>query len=124
MASFGGFGGFNSAGMGFRCDAGHDAVDAAGEARRAGSAVRDMQRQVDRLAMICEAMWELLKEQSGMDDDQLMAKIAQLDLSDGEADGKKAVGGPKLCPQCQRPNSRKRDFCIYCGQLIRTKPFD
>lgn len=79
--------------------------------------------ELARLELVCEAMWELVKEKTGLVDDDLLAKMAELDLTDGVADGKKAKGGPVVCPKCNRPNSRRHDFCIYCGEHIRSKPF-
>ncbi len=86
--------------------------------------VRILESEVERLTMVCEAMWMLLKDKLGVDDQELMARIAELDLSDGKADGRKDTDGPRNCPGCNRPNSKRHDFCIYCGQLIRTTPFD
>lgn len=84
----------------------------------------EQQIKVDlaRLELIVQAMWELMKER-GLTDDDLLAKVAELDLSDGHANGKKAKGGPVRCPRCDRPNSRRHDFCMYCGELVRSKPF-
>lgn len=79
--------------------------------------------ELARLELVCEAMWELVKEKTGLIDDDLLGKMAELDLTDGVADGKKSKGGPVVCPKCQRPNSRRHDFCIYCGEHIRRKPF-
>ncbi|QNN24223.1 zinc ribbon domain-containing protein [Planctomycetales bacterium ZRK34] len=86
------------------------------------SNVRHLQQQVDRLEMICEAMWSLLRDKVGESDEALMAKVLELDLSDGQADGKVARG-PQKCPNCNRPNSRRHEFCIYCGQPIRKSAF-
>lgn len=87
-----------------------------------GQAV-DLAKEVDRLALICEALWTLVKERLDLTDDELMGEIARLDLSDGRADGRKAKA-PTACSKCGRMNSRRHDFCIYCGKLLRTKPFE
>jgi len=86
------------------------------------SSIRGLQQKVDRLEMICEAMWDLLRDKVGESDESLMAKILELDLSDGSADGK-VQRGPAKCANCDRPNSRRHEFCIYCGQPLRNKPF-
>jgi hypothetical protein len=85
--------------------------------------VRALTDRIDRLEMICEAMWMLIREKTNLGDEDLLAQMAALDLSDGQADGKVARG-PIRCGKCNRPNSRRHDFCIYCGTLIRTKPFE
>ncbi len=87
------------------------------------SDVRALTDRIDRLEMICEAMWMLIREKTNLQDEDLLAQMAALDLTDGQADGKVARG-PIRCGKCSRPNSRRHDFCIYCGTLIRTKPFE
>jgi hypothetical protein len=99
------------------------AADAARSARESGASARQAARDLARLELIAEAMWELVKEKTGLIDEDLLAKIAELDLTDGTADGRKRDAGPIQCPKCSRPNSRRHDFCIYCGELIRTRPF-
>jgi hypothetical protein len=98
------------------------ASSAASQARQASSGVRYLDAELDRLEMVCEAMWELLKNKLGATDEELMSYIAELDLSDGSADGK-VKRGVLTCSKCSRPNSRRHDFCIYCGEMIRTSPF-
>ncbi len=99
-----------------------DSARAASSARQASTNVRFVQSEVDRLELLCEGMWNLLKKKTGLTDDDLLSEVAALDLSDGQADGKRARG-PVKCPKCNRPNSRQHDFCLYCGELIRTTPF-
>ncbi|MBI1368076.1 MAG: hypothetical protein GC162_05420 [Planctomycetes bacterium] len=109
--------------MGFYFDQGPDPLPPSrpGSSEPSG-AVQTLQRQVDRLEMICEAMWTLLRERTNLSDEALMAKILELDLSDGNADGKITRPAQK-CPKCNRPNSRRHEMCIYCGTPLRTTPF-
>jgi len=101
----------------------YDNASARSAATGAQSRARSVERDVQRLEMLCEAMWSLMKEKAHLTDDDLMAKMAELDLSDGKADGRKAEGGPVICPQCSRPNNRRLDYCMYCGEMIRKTPF-
>ena len=101
----------------------HAADDAAGPARAASGKQAFTEKEVARLALITQAMWTLVKERTGLTDDDLMAAMAELDLADGRADGRKRPAGPIDCPKCGRTNSRNRDFCIYCGEMVRTRPF-
>lgn len=89
----------------------HPALDRDGE-------LGYLQQRIDRLELVCEAMWKLLKEKTKAGDDELALKVRELDLSDGKADGK-VSRGPVECPNCGKPNSRRRLWCIYCGQPIR-----
>ena len=44
--------------------------------------------QVKSTALILEAIWELVKEQTELDDVDLMNKITEIDLRDGVKDGR------------------------------------
>ena len=99
------------------------AADARRMARQTSTNSRFMADELARLELICEAMWGLMKEKTGLTDEDLLAEMARLDLMDGKADGKKEKSGPVVCGKCGRPNSRRHDFCIYCGNHIRVKPF-
>lgn len=93
------------------------------KSERAVEAVRAMQADVERLLMICEAMWTILKEQHGYGDEELFRRIMEIDLRDGRADGKVAPSGPALCPTCRHPVSKKRPICLYCGKPMMVDPF-
>lgn len=82
-----------------------------------------LEQQVDRLSLICEAMFELIKTRTDITDTELLGQMAELDLSDGAADGK-VTRPPVMCPHCNRPNSRRRELCLYCGEAIKSKPFE
>lgn len=72
---------------------------AVGDATLHTNRIEDVNERVDRLAMIVRAMWALLEEQ-GYTAEQLIAKLEELDLADGEIDGK--VTQQALdCPSCQ-----------------------
>ncbi len=100
------------------------AADAAGSRIDNQAATTDeLKRSVDRLALACQAMWELLRDQAGIADQDLEAKILEVDGRDGKVDGR--VGSDVItCPACGRKSSAKRDRCIMCGASTpRTKTF-
>ncbi len=75
--------------------------------------------RLDRLALVCSAMWELLQEKTGATADDLAKRIRQIDLRDGRADGK--IGTRiRTCPQCHHANSPTIAKCIYCGAELPT----
>lgn len=78
---------------------------------------------IERLLMITEALWMLLKKEHGYTDDVLLQRIREIDLRDGELDGRVAVRPPGPCPECGRPLARKRPLCIYCGKPVEADPF-
>ena len=71
-------------------------------------------RRIDALALTCQAMWELLRERTGLTDEEIAAKMQDIDIRDGTDDGKMTVT-PRQCPACQRTVSSRHDRCLYCG---------
>ena len=79
---------------------------------------------IEKLFMITEALWTLLKEQHGYTDENLIEMIEKIDLRDGKLDGKvaKSVERP-TCPQCGRVLIRNQPRCLYCGAVAPQNPF-
>ncbi|MCZ7644810.1 MAG: hypothetical protein M5U26_05930 [Planctomycetota bacterium] len=73
--------------------------------------------------MIGEALWEILKEHHGYSDEDLMRRVAKIDLKDGKLDGKVAKTAPVQCPRCSRILNKRHALCIYCGEQIVHPPF-
>jgi len=96
--------------------------DAEATARKANSKTGDLQGdlqklsdRLDRLALISQAMWELVREQTNLSNDQILAKIREVDLRDGKADGK--IGRRIFtCKNCGQKVSSSHRHCIYCGE--------
>jgi hypothetical protein len=74
----------------------------------------EAQERMDQLLLVCAAMWELLSEKAGLTENDLVARIAEIDARDGVADGKMTYS-PVKCPQCQRTIFPKQQKCLYCG---------
>jgi hypothetical protein len=94
--------------------ASQQATEATNRAEAAEMRVRDLEHRVERLALACNAMWNLLRTQSGLTDQQLQEKIKQIDAADGVTDGR-AAHAMVQCPGCGRSVSPRRGKCIYCG---------
>ena len=74
---------------------------------------------VERLSMITEALWTILKEKHGYSDEDLMKRIGEIDVRDGKLDGHASSGEPPSCPQCKRMHVAKhRPMCLYCGAAM------
>lgn len=113
--------------VGYGSDAGahqasQSAAQAEGAAGRSLSAVHSLETRLERLALITEALWTLLRERVGMTDDELLDRIRDVDLSDGVLDGK-VRRGIADCPGCHRVLSKRHDRCIYCGAEVMRPPF-
>jgi len=73
----------------------------------------ELDARVDRLLLVIEAMWTMLKE-DGHTDEELAARIADLDKSDGVADGRK-VAPAVTCRSCGSKVMVGIPRCQTCG---------
>lgn len=81
------------------------ASDARAEAKSAQAEVVDIRRQVDRLQVICEAMWTIVKRGVGSDDDELLSLMV--------AQGRRpprARSAVRLCP-CDQASASTAERC-------------
>ena len=90
------------------------AETATDRARRAEQGTDDLRRQLDRLQLICEAMWTIVKERTGVDDAELARLVEEIDLRDGKLDGR-AAPAAQACARCRRVVSVRTGVCLYCG---------
>ncbi len=89
------------------------------------SRMRDLEQRVDRLSMICCAMWTVIQSTVDVSDEKLAQLVQDIDLADGTVDGKAHVEQVRPCAKCQRPVHARHQRCIYCGADASTSsPFD
>ncbi len=103
---------------------------AAGDSARAKNVAASAERRTKILEanlaktlMICETLWELLRDEHGWSDEALHKKLYEVDMRDGVLDGKnqrKAVE----CPDCGHTVSPRHPACIYCGRVIDMSVFN
>lgn len=100
------------------------AADAKNRAQTAQELFLQMEKRVMRLSLHCQAMWEMLRERAEFTDDQLAAKVLEVDLRDGRTDGRIATQVSD-CPSCGRKTNSKRTICVICGaELPREHAFE
>jgi rRNA maturation endonuclease Nob1 len=87
------------------------------KAQNVGHTIRLLEGKVDALALTCQAMWELLRDRSKLTEDDLIAKVNEIDLRDGREDGKMRTGGAP-CPNCERIVNKRHERCMYCGEDV------
>ncbi|HPU97610.1 MAG TPA: hypothetical protein PLO53_06600 [Candidatus Hydrogenedentes bacterium] len=85
--------------------------------------LRLLEARVDRLALVCQALWELLRDQLHLTDEQLETVVAAVDERDGARDGMLREH-PVRCARCGRINSSRRSACLYCGLEFQHDPFN
>lgn len=118
----GGFGGFGSFGPLWSSMYSYQlSGEATRTARRGLSKTRQLQDELrrvedklDKLTLVCMAMWSLVCEKTDLTEEQLTERVQQIDLQDGEADGK-VTQSLKECPRCGRTMSARHSRCLYCG---------
>ncbi len=98
------------------------AGEASRTARTTQTTVAELEQRLDRAMMACEAMWVMMRDKMGITDVELIDKINEIDLSDGQLDGKVRKTAVS-CPKCRRTISRRHPRCMYCGQTIVHDPF-
>src|SRR5438270_6899168 len=75
---------------------------------------QEMAYRLDRLTLANMALWSLLKEKVGLTEEELVARMQEIDLRDGQVDGR-VRQEIAICPNCQQTLSRKHHRCLYCG---------
>lgn len=77
--------------------------------------LEEIEARQSRQALVLEALCELLQEAGLVTPAQLMARLEQIDLRDGRADGRHGHSATTRCGQCGRVSSGVRSRCLYCG---------
>lgn len=96
-----------------------NAAVAASDARVHEASLADVNSRLERLALVTQALSELLAERAHVSEADFVAKIDEIDMRDGVRDGR---AGPtaRACPKCGRPSPGHRDRCLYCGANLGT----
>ena len=89
---------------------------------RAERSVKMLEENLSKTLLICEALWELLSQKTGLTVQDLHNKLYEIDMRDGTLDGKnqrKAVE----CHNCSRIVGPRHSVCLYCGQVVDESVF-
>ena len=118
---------FGLAGAAYREAAGaarasRDAARAQGQVRSVKSRIRFLEANMAKTMMLCETLWEILRDQHGMTEQDLHKKLYEIDMRDGVLDGKNQRKAAK-CPDCGHMVSSRHPACIYCGTVIDNSVF-
>ncbi len=64
----------------------------------------ELKERVDRLTLICRALWSFIRENQNLEEKELAMRIEKIKTKAGEK-----------CPSCGRPISKSLNKCLYCG---------
>lgn len=97
-----------------------EAQDASWAARSQSSRIEAVEAQVERLTLASQAMWELLRDHSGLTEGQLYSKILEIDGRDGSVDG--SISSEVIvCPHCGKNTNTNKLRCVYCRKPVKPK---
>lgn len=78
--------------------------------------------QHERLKLVTMAMWEMIRDHTGLMESDLKRYVEMVDLKDGKRDGKiKTVDELRACSSCKRDILRSSLVCVYCGKPVPLK---
>jgi hypothetical protein len=83
-----------------------------------GLAVRELERQVERLTVAVVALAEILRDRHGIPDEAIEAKMREV-----EHRGVTLRPKAKRCGACGRVTSPWRTDCMFCGKPLASEPF-
>ena len=91
-----------------------DAQHARDVARESAMSSDKTRKNTERLYLVVQAMWELLKD----------AKVQEIDMRDGRLDGQDSTQtDPLTCRQCGRTILSGQAQCSWCGTQAEGGPF-
>lgn len=91
-----------------------------------GVAFNDLSNKIDLLALKCEALWDVIKDNTELSDEQIKIKIDQMYEKHGVVNGKfkKNLKNTLKCSSCGRPVDKKTQKCLYCNlTVVKTEIF-
>ena len=82
-----------------------------------------MRHDIEKLFLIVEALWAIVKETSNLKDEDFAALIRQIDLQDGRLDGRNSTTAEILkCAKCGKTLLHGQTRCAYCGEELLFDP--
>jgi len=78
--------------------------------------IDELEDRLDRMSLVNTALFEILCAKLGVTSEEIRTKVQEVDLRDGQADGKLGTAPAAPCRKCHRPISRKHARCLYCGE--------
>lgn len=81
--------------------------------------VRAVEQNVERLMTTTAAMWSLVKQRTGLTDQDLIVRVRKMEGEQAEGRGQAVK-----CAKCGRTVPARKMMCLYCGaERQGTSPF-
>jgi len=91
--------------------------------RRSRDEMDHLHERLDKLLLVTEALWELLAQHTDLTDEDLRARMKDLDALDGSTDGRRQVSASDC--SCGAKVNAKAPRCVFCGAPPPARsPFD
>ena len=84
----------------------------------------NLRGEVEKLHLVVEAMWKLLKMRTGLSDKELVQMMNEVDAADGQLDGKSTKDDISTCNGCGKVLQKGIPTCMYCGLSHQISPFE
>ena len=91
---------------------------AQGEASQAAFQSNRLREQVDKLSFVVEALWNILKNKTGANEEELKKLFAEIKSKSSD---NSEFGTTLECKNCSRPVSSKSKMCVFCGAKIENE---
>jgi hypothetical protein len=88
--------------------------DARANARTEALGAEMLERYVKKMALVNQALFEILQKKVGITDEELRRKVDEVDMRDGTSDGRYEAS-PLTCPKCSAKMTAGALFCPNCG---------
>jgi len=84
-----------------------DAQNAQRTAENAQDAMRRLEKKVESLTNLSQALWKILKEKANLNEEDLLRVYQEVESGPEK--------GVQPCSNCNRPVGRSQTRCMYCG---------
>jgi hypothetical protein len=94
-----------------------DAQLKAGQAANAANSLTDvvggLEKKLDALVLLNQALVEILIQKSGVTEGEILSKASEIE----HRAGAKAGSSGERCVKCDKPYSIRLNRCLYCGNV-------
>lgn len=93
-----------------------EAMGASRNAEEGRASMQELQTRLDRMSLVCEALWTIVRDRLQVSEEDLVARVNDIDLSDGRLDGKVRRAAAKC--RCGKMVARRFTKCPFCGHEV------